>query len=251
METKGIKPLIIGEVGSFAHGLNTKDSDHDYIGIYADPPEALIGVKAQRGAIRDRSKPEGVKSESGDSETTYYGLRKYAQLAAESNPTIMTLMFTPNLASPDLIDLQGNRNMFLSRRITNRHIGYADSMAAQITGTRSPRTNRPELVAKHGYDTKAAFHAIRLLIQGHEMLTWQTMRMPMWELHREDLMAIRNGETPLDVTLAEIAHWRDAIVRADTTTTLPDEPNYDRINKWLIDTHAQQWETQQSHALVG
>lgn len=237
-----MEPLIIGEIGSYAHGLNTADSDHDYIGLYADTPETLIGINPTSRATKLRDKPEGVKSEAGDEETTLYSLRHYTSLAAQGNPTLMTLLFTPTLISPDTIELQTNRDMFLSKRLVARHIGYADNMTARLTGGKAPRTNRPELVAAHGYDTKAAMHAIRLLMQGHEMLTTQTMQMPMRHDQRTYLLALRNGAIPKQEALNAIQHWKRAIREAETTTTLPDQPDYDRINRWLIKTHHQQWE---------
>lgn len=238
---KGIKPLIIGEIGSYAHGLNRDDSDHDYIGIYADPPAALIGLEPQRGSVRERDKPEGVKSEPGDSETQFYGLRKYVDLACQGNPTVLTLLFTPNLIHPDLIGLQASRRIFLSKRLVARHMGYADSMFARLTGQRAPRTNRPELIEAHGYDTKAAFHAIRLLIQGHELLTRHTMTMPMQDLPREFLLDVRNGKHPKERCLDEIMFWRDRIKAAEATTTLPDHPDMARVNKFLLDAHLSAW----------
>ncbi|AXH67840.1 nucleotidyltransferase [Mycobacterium phage Bromden] len=237
-----INPVIVGEIGSFAHGLHNEDSDHDYIGIYLDPPESLIGLAAETGAVRDRDKPEGVKSEAGDSETTYYGLRKYAKLAAQGNPTVLTLLYTPNLTVPDHIGLQANRYMFLSKRLVDRHIGYADNMAARLTGQKAPRTNRPELIAKHGYDTKAAFHAIRLLMQGHEMLTTGYMQMPMQELRRDYLLSVRNGQVPKEQALEDIADWRGFIQAAEATTSLPEHPDYAKINRWLIRTHQDAWQ---------
>ena len=234
--------VIVGEIGSFAHGLATAESDHDYMGLYPDSPESLIGLEPQPGAVRERDRPEGVKSEPGDHECTHYGLRHYASLAAAGNPTMLTLLFTPNLTVPDRIGLQKNRDMFLSKRLAARHIGYADSMYARLTGKKAPRTNRPELIAKHGYDTKAAFHAIRLLMQGHEMLLRQTMTMPMTDLKREYLLSVRNGEVPENQVLADIEHWRDEIKDAEWLTPLPEGPDYAKINKWLIDVHEEAWD---------
>ncbi|NGX06469.1 MULTISPECIES: nucleotidyltransferase domain-containing protein [Mycobacteroides] len=236
-----MKPVIVGEIGSTAHGLGTPESDHDYMGIYLDPPGTLIGTKPELGAVRDRDKAEGVKSEAGDSETTYYGLRKYVKLVSDGNPTVMTLLFTPILKVADTIGLQKARDMFLSRKLAARHIGYADSMHARLTGQRAPRTNRPELIAKHGYDTKAAFHALRLLIQGHEMLTKQTMTMPMAHDERHFLLDIRKGLVPERTVLQSIALYRARIVAAESRSSLPPEPDYDKINSWLISAHAQHW----------
>lgn len=182
-----------------------------------------------------------MKSEAGDSETTFYGLRKYASLLAQGNPTVMTLLFTPNLIHPDEIGLQDQRAIFLSKRLVARHIGYADSMHARLTGARAPRTNRPELVDKYGYDCKAAFHALRLLIQGHEMLTTGAMQMPMREDHRNYLLDIRHGQVSMDEVLSNIALWRERIQGAEVDSPLPTEPDHDAINEWLINTHESIW----------
>ncbi len=233
--------VILGEIGSFAHGLNTEESDHDYMGIHIDPPECLIGLQPERGVIRDRDKPEGVKSMPGDSEATYCGLRKYVSLVVQGNPTMMTLLFTPNLPIPDHIGIRKVRDMFLSRRLAARHIGYADSMAARITGERAPRTNRPELIEKHGFDTKASFHAIRLLMQGHEMLTRQTMQMPMTELKRQYLLDVRHGKVSQADVLENINYWREELRTAESQSPLPEHPDYGRINEWLVTTHHDAW----------
>lgn len=234
----------MGEIGSFAHGLNVPTSDHDFIALYIDPADVLIGLDRSAGSVKTREgevRPEGIKSQAGDTEGTFYSVRKYAGLAAQGNPTVLTLLFTPNLFEPDLIGLQANRDMFLSKRLVARHLGYADSMEARLTGKKAPRTNRPELVEAHGFDSKAAFHAIRLLIQGHEMLLTGHMTMPMADEPREFLLAVRNGEYSIGDVLEEIAAWRQKIQSAEHTTSLPEVPDYDRINNWLIDIHTREW----------
>lgn len=236
-----VNPIIVGEIGSYAHGLNTVDSDHDHIGVYVDEPEGLIGLQGSKGAIRDRDKPEGVKSEAGDSETTFYGLRKYVSLACEGNPTVMTLLFTPNLPVPDLYGLQSACGLFMSKRLVDRHIGYADNMTKRLTGELAPRTNRPELVQKHGYDTKAAFHALRLLMQGVEMLAVQDMTMPMWDKQREYLLAVREGLVTQERVLEAIQHWKYLIHGCRFVTDLPEHPDMDAVNAWLVDTHLAYW----------
>ncbi len=236
-----VTPIIVGEIGSYAHGLNTIDSDHDYIGVYVDRPEALIGLQGSKGAVRDRDKPEGVKSEAGDSETTFYGLRKYVSLACEGNPTVMTLLFTPNLTVPDIYGLQAARELFMSKRLVARHIGYADNMTKRLIGELAPRTNRPELIEKFGYDTKAAFHALRLLMQGVEMLAVRGMTMPMWSKQRQYLLDVRAGRVSEDQVLLEIQHWKYLIQSAGYVSDLPEHPDMDAVNAWLVDTHMAYW----------
>lgn len=236
-----MKPVIVGEVGSVAHGLGVPESDHDYHGVYIDPPEALIGLNGSKGAFRHRDRPEGVKSEPGDEEATFYALRDYARLAAAGNPTVLTLLFTPTLTVHDSIGLQANRDMFLSKQIATTHVGYATSMFRRLTGDLAPRTNRPQLIEEHGYDTKAAFHAIRHLIQGHELLMFGTMTMPMYPMVCKYLLDVRAGKyTEQDVINAILA-WHDKIEHAAETSQLPDRADMGRINEWLVATHEDAW----------
>ncbi len=50
-----------------------------------------------------------------------------------------------------------------------------------MTGRTGARTNRPELVAAHGYDRKYAMHALRLRVQGVELLTTGRVSLPVPE----------------------------------------------------------------------
>lgn len=237
-----VDPLIIGEVGSVAHGLGIASSDHDYHGLYLDGPDVLVGLKHEIGSFKNRDQPEGVKSQPGDNETTFYGLRHYINQCAQGNPTFLTLLFTPVLTSPDIIGLQSAREMLLSRRIANTHIGYATSMYRRLTGDLAPRTNRPELIALHGYDTKACFHALRLLIQGWELLMTGHMTMPMLPGDRDLLLDIRNGKYPESFVLDEIQHWKAKIEKAEAMSVLPELPDMTKVNSWLTNVHRTLWE---------
>ena len=42
----------------------------------------------------------------------------------------------------------------------DRYLGYLKAQKAAMTGQPGAHTNRPELVAVHGYDTKYATHAL-------------------------------------------------------------------------------------------
>jgi hypothetical protein len=76
-----------------------------------------------------------------------------------------------------------------------------------MTGQPGAHTNRPELVAVHGYDTK---YALRLGLQGVELLSTGRITLPVPEPDRAYLRSIRRGERPLDE------------VRALLPTPLPD-----------------------------
>lgn len=234
-------PVIVGEIGSHAHGLATRHSDHDYHGIVIEPPEQVIGVVGRVDALRIRDKPEGVKSEAGDHETTLYGLHKFVKLCLSGNPTMLTLLFTPTLTVPDTIGLQAHRHLFLNRQLAERHVGYSESMRRQLVGDKAPRTNRPDLVAKHGYDTKAAFHALRLLMQGTELLLTGGMLMPMLDGDRDCLMAVRNGWISIAEVLEQIEFHRWLLETSVHVSPLPAEPDYQGASNYLVRVYYEHW----------
>jgi hypothetical protein len=77
-----------------------------------------------------------------------------------------------------------------------------------MTGQAGAHTNRPELVAVHGYDTKYAMHALRLGLQGVELLTTGRITLPVPEPHRAYLRSVRRGER-------ELAEVLDAITETE------------------------------------
>ena len=82
-----------------------------------------------------------------------------------------------------------------SRKLAaERFLGYLRSQKAAMTGEPGAHTNRPELVAVHGYDTKFAMHALRLGVQGVELLHHRTHHPPRARTQRSHLRAIRRGE---------------------------------------------------------
>jgi hypothetical protein len=64
-----------------------------------------------------------------------------------------------------------NTYRFVSRLAAGRYLDYLKGQKAAITGQSGAHANRPELVAVHGYDTKYAMHALRLGLQGIELLS--------------------------------------------------------------------------------
>jgi hypothetical protein len=60
----------------------------------------------------------------------------------------------------------------LSRKAVHRFVGHVSSQRERLLGRgrRGRVPNRPELVARHGYDVKYASHALRLAYQGLEIV---------------------------------------------------------------------------------
>lgn len=53
---------------------------------------------------------------------------------------------------------------------------------------------RPEIIDKFGYDTKAAMHTLRLLYEGIELMKNHCVTLPRPRRERELLLEVRRGE---------------------------------------------------------
>jgi hypothetical protein len=121
------------------------------------------------------------------------------------------------------------RSIFLSRLVYQTYNGYVIS---QFKKMQADLRNKGEVKPKH------VMHLIRLLIAGIEVLRTGIVPLRV-EAHREKLLAIRRGE----LTWNEIEAWRKELhcqfVAALETTRLPERPDYERANAFLIKARRQ------------
>ena len=123
------------------------------------------------------------RSGAGDLDVIVYSARKWARLALAGNPTVLLVLFVPDVevVYRDTVgaELVANADRFVSRLAADRFLGYLHAQRAAMVGAVSAHTNRPELVAEHGYDTKHAMHALRLGLQGVELLSTGRITLPV------------------------------------------------------------------------
>lgn len=202
-------------VGSRAYGLGSEESDTDRRGIYLPPADlqwSLDGV------------PEQLENKETDE--TYWELRKFLILALKANPNILECLYTPivELATPLAEELLGMREAFLSKLVYQTYNGY---VLSQFRKLEQDLRTRGEIRWKH------AMHLIRLLLSGVTALRDGYVPVSVEE-HRDRLLAIRRGEEPWE----EIDAWRlelhEQLDAAYETTMLPDRPDYERANDFLV-----------------
>lgn len=103
----------------------------------------------------------------------------------------------------------------------------------ETPSTRFLGKQRKESYEKHGYGLKNAYHAIRLLDQGIELLQTGTLVFP--RPNADELRAIRNGEK----TLAEIEERFNILDKklceAAEKSTLPVRANLEKVNKVYVE----------------
>lgn len=203
-------------IGSQAYGLANEASDIDRRGIYLPPAEvhwSLYGV------------PEQL--ENNETQEAYWEIQKFLVLALKANPNVLECLFTPlvELATPLAEELRAMRSIFLSRLVYQTYNGYVMS---QFKKMQTDLRNQGEVKWKH------VMHLIRLLLSGIEVLRTGSLSVRV-DAHRDELLAIRRGEMPWE----QVEEWRRSLHRefdaAYGNTTLPERPDYERANGFLVE----------------
>ena len=199
----------------------------------------------ERHTAWDRPGGLANRSGAGDLDVVIYSARKWARLALTGNPTVLLVLFVPdqdvvfrNQVGTELVD---NAQRFVSRLAATRFLGYLNSQKSAMTGGRGAHTNRPELVAVHGYDTKHAMHALRLGLQGIELLTTGRITLPVPEPHLSYLRAIRRGEIPLAEVIDAVTDAETRLVALRSQSSVPAEPDRPWIDDWLHRSYVDYW----------
>lgn len=220
---------LLGRRGSESHGLYvpstdpTSIDDRDLMGICLPPASVYLGFTPWQGT-------EGIH---GVWDVVLYEFRKFVGLLLKQNPNALSLLWlepsdylhvTP--AGQALID---QRDLFRCRDLAyDAFVGYARSQIGKMRqgafrGYMGAK--RKELVARVGYDSKNAAHAIRLLHMGREFL--ETGRLAVrrtWD--RDLLLEVKRGEWPLEDVQAYAAEAYAAMERARADSPLPVAVDY-------------------------
>lgn len=239
------------QVGSGVHGTAISgQDDRDEMGVCLEPPRYVTGIAKAFDQYEYHTaweRPGGIRERSGagDLDVVVYGARKWARLAASGNPTVLLPLFVPDsevvAIAPAGEELRANADRFVSRVAGGRFLGYLRAQRRAMTGEAGAHTNRPELVEVHGYDVKFAMHALRLGVQGVELLTTGRITLPIPEPHLSELRAVRRGERPLPEVLDRVAELDAALEDLRVTSPLPDEPDYGWIHDWLHRSYTAFW----------
>ncbi len=201
--------------GSRAYGLDNDESDTDRRGVYLAPATlqwSLFGAPEQ--------------FEDNATQSCYWELQKFIIMALKANPNILECLYSPTVekVTPLGEELLALRRHFLSQMIFQTFNGYAMSQFKKIE---QDIRNQGEVRWKH------AMHLLRLLLSG--AATLREARVPVRvEAHRERLLAVKRGETPW----TEVDAWRKELhqdfERALAGTDLPERPDYDAANHFLV-----------------
>ena len=244
--------ILVGLSGSQAYGLahnGYKDpesgemlppSDMDIRGLFVVNTKSLLMM----GNTKD------VVEQKKDADTVYDEVKRFLELCIQCNPERLELLATcakfgvvelndvshmlrahPGEVEDTLRARKGlatsigkllidNRDMFLSRRLIKTYGGYAKQQLMRIERKEERRS-------------KPAMHLIRLMITGLRALNECMVDCDMAD-YRDELLAIRTGEMPLEDVIKWHQELEAKFAKAIETTMLREHPDMDRINEILL-----------------
>jgi len=205
------------------------------MGVCVEPPEYVLGLRPFEHWVM-RTQPEGVPSGPGDLDLTIYGLRKFARLAMKGSPTVLLILFAPDehvlVRTPLGDELRALAPAFVARRTGRAFLGYLDRQRRGLLGERHATRTRE---VAGGYDTKYAMHAVRIGLQGIELLETGRITLPVPGPDRGRLMQVRRGELPLDDVLVRLHDVTLRLERIVAAAQVPPEPDRARADEFLVE----------------
>jgi len=125
-KSPGSQPLLIVVRGSKAYGTQVPTSDTDYAGVYIQPIEDILGF--------------GYKEQINDdkNDTVFYEIRRFLELLASNNPTILELLNTPEdcviYKHPAFSRILSYQDQFLTKICAKSFGGYAIQQIKKAKG---------------------------------------------------------------------------------------------------------------------
>ncbi len=238
--------------GSVAYGVSSDTSDMDVIG-WAIPPKddifphlrgeiAGFGKQSeqfdvfQAHHISDR---DALSGHGRSYDLALYGVVKYFALAMDNNPNIIDSLFTSSNcvlhATRAGTLVREQRRLFLHKGAWPKFKGYAYSQLHKLT--KEPVGKRAEIVARYGYDTKFAYHVVRLISEVEQILMESDIDL---QRNNEQLKSIRRGEWTMEQLRAWFAEKESQLERLYVDSKLratPDEPAIRNLLLSVLEEH--------------
>jgi predicted nucleotidyltransferase len=130
------KIIFKARVGSHLYGLNTPDSDEDFLGVYLPSIEDMIGLQS-----RPKEWTENVKlstsdrNTKGDIDCKYLPIYTFLKEAAEGQSQSVELLFIPNehiiVMEPEWSRILDHREKIISKDSLLPIIGFAKAQASK------------------------------------------------------------------------------------------------------------------------
>ena len=243
--------IFEGVSGSTAYGCNDEDdTDEDLVGM-AIPPKDMVFPHLAGYIPGFGTKPPtfnnfqqhhiNFQETKRQYDVCVYGIVKFFQLCRDNNPNMLELLYLPKrcIHHSTLVyeHIRTHRKLFLHRGCFKKFSGYAHSQLKKMGQPGEKRSaKRRATVQAYGFDTKFAYHIVRLLLECEQLFVEQHLTL---DRDREIFKAIRRGDWSMD----KIREWFDTkekdmerLYHADEKeVALPYYPDEEAIKQVLIE----------------
>jgi predicted nucleotidyltransferase len=243
--------LFEGIQGSTAYGVAEDTSDWDIVGFCIPPKEIIFphiagiiegfGRQQQRFICYQKHHvfDQTAANNKGRSyDLTIYNIVHYFHLCLENNPNMIDSLFLPVDCILHMSQI-GNmirekRHIFLHKGCWHRFKGYAYSQMSKIqTKSQDSTSKRSELITKYGFDTKFAYHLVRLMFEVEQLLTTGDLNL---RRNSKELKAIRNGDWSLEKIQSFFQSKEKSLEQIyENCNLLPYGPREQEIKQLLFD----------------
>lgn len=202
-------------VGTHAYGLDTGESDVDRRGVFV-PPTRMFWTFDKPPSSVDGPEQERVSWE----------VERFCTLALEADPTVLEVLASPLVeqCTPLGDELRDMLPALLSQRAADSFRRataqeFARASAAMASGG-TPRW-------------KQVMEVIRLLTLCERLLRTGELVLAVGE-HRDQLLAVREGDVPWPSVQRWVEDLRDRTARAVLKSPLPAVPDAAAVESWLV-----------------
>jgi uncharacterized protein len=234
-------------MGSVAYGVSSDTSDVDIYGFVIPPKELIFphlageipGFGRQLKRF-DQFQAQHIKDPEGtgrEYDISLFSIVKFFSLAMENNPNMVDALFTPHtcvLQSTSIAQLvRENRLLFLHKGSWHKFKGYAYSQKSKMfTKTPTEGSNRRADYETYGFDVKAAYHCVRLMLQVEQILTEGDLDLMR---HKEQLKAIRRGEWTAEQVNEFFSDKEKSLEELYVKSELRHSPDEGKIKALLVE----------------
>ncbi len=170
-------------------------------------------------------------------DVTIYSLVRFFDLCADNNPNMVDALFCPRRCvrhSTALYEhVRDHRRLFLHQGAFARFRGYAYAQLKKLDG-RPKRANpqRQAAIDAHGFDTKFAYHIVRLACECEQILAGGDLVL---DRDRELYKAVRRGEWSKQRIKDWFADKERELEALKARTALPRSPDLEALRGLLMD----------------
>lgn len=131
------KMLYTIKSGSHLYGLNTPESDIDYVSVFLPRSEDLLSLqKCEYIDNSSKSSSENRRNTNEDVDDHQYALQRYLHLVLSGNPNLTEILFAPNnvviVEDERFTFLKNNYDKLISSNVYNSFVGFSYSQRKKL-----------------------------------------------------------------------------------------------------------------------